>query len=212
VNPVVALDPGRLGDVMSSSAAPANVEPAWAHFVDGLRAFVNRRVPAQDAEDVAQDALLRMHQSASTLRDPRRVQAWVYAVARYTIADYYRAHRSGEVADSVELDKIADPGTGVAEKLATFNGDHSVHEEVLTWLRPIAEQLPAGYREALLLADFEGKTQRQVAAALDLSLPGAKSRVQRARRMLAAELERCCSVELGAEGRVEDFKRNACDC
>lgn len=161
---------------------------------------------------MAQEALLRIHESAASLRDPRRVQAWVYAIARHAVADYYRTHRSVEVADSLALESAADPGSGVAEKLATFDGDHSAHEEVLTWLRPIAEQLPAGYREALLLADFEGRTQRKVAETLDLSVPGAKSRVQRARRMLAAELERCCSVELGADGRVENFKRNACDC
>jgi RNA polymerase sigma-70 factor (ECF subfamily) len=60
---------------------------------------------------------------------------------------------------------------------ASFGGDHSVHEEVLSWLRPMAEELPEKYRQALVLADFEGLTQRQVAESLDLSLSGAKSRV-----------------------------------
>lgn len=197
---------------MKSPSTSETPQPAWEHFVDGLRGFVARRVPAQDAEDVAQDTLLRIHKSASSLRDPRQAQGWVYSVARHAIADYYRAHRSLEVADSIELESTVDPDSGIAEKLANFHGDHSAHEEVLSWLRPTAEQLPEGYRQALLLADFEGHTQREVAEALDLSLPGAKSRVQRARKMLAAELERCCSVEFGAEGRVEDFKRNTCDC
>lgn len=196
----------------SGASSTAQIAPSWTHFADGLRAFVARRVPAMDAEDVAQEALLRMHKSASSLRDPHRVQAWVYSVARHAIADYYRAHRSVEVADSIELDSVADPDSGIAERFGSFNGDHSVHEEVLTWLRPTAEELPEGYREALLLADFEGKTQREVADTLGLSLPGAKSRVQRARRLLASQLEHCCSVELGAEGQVEDFKRNSCDC
>ena len=197
---------------MSPPLPEANREPPWAHFAGGLRGFVARRVPAQDADDVTQEALLRIHKSAASLRDPQRVQAWVYSVARRTVADYYRNHRQVEIADAAELDSTADPNASVTEKLATFEGDHSVHEEVLTWLRPIAEQLPATYRKALVLADFEGRTQREVAEELGLSLPGAKSRVQRARRMLAAELESCCSVELGADGRAVDFKRNACDC
>ena len=196
----------------SPSSSEASSPPSWSHFVDGLRTFIGRRVPAQDADDVAQDTLLRIHKSASALRDPERVQAWVYSVARHAIADYYRTHRSVEVADALELESMADPSAGVAEKLATFRGDHSVHEEVLTWLRPTAEELPEAYREALILADFEGRPQREVAEILGLSLPGAKSRVQRARRLLAAELERCCSVELGDDGRVEDFRRNSCDC
>ena len=197
---------------MSLSTAEANLEPSWTHFVDGLRAFIARRIPLQDAEDVAQEALLRVHRSAAALRNPQRTQAWIFSVARNTIADYYRARRSIEIADSNELESRADPTSGVAEKLASFSGDHSAHEEVLSWLRPTAEQLPDGYREALLLADFDGLTQRQVAERLGLSLPGAKSRVQRARRMLAAEIERCCSVEFGDEGRIQDFKRNTCDC
>ena len=193
---------------MSPSPKKPTPEPSWAHFVEGLRAFVRNRVPAQDAEDVAQEALLRIHESAATLRDPSRTQAWVFAVARRTVADFYRKRRPADGADPAPLETLADPSAAVAEKLATYAGDHSAHEEVLTWLRPIAEGLPEGYREALLLADFDGRTQRQVAEELGLSLPGAKSRVQRARRMLAAELEKCCSVELGTEGRVQDFKRN----
>lgn len=197
---------------MSPSAPDTSAEPSWARFVDGLRAFVARRVPAQDAEDVSQDVLLRLHRNASSLRDPRRLQAWIYSVARYAIADYYRGDPANEAPEAAQLESVADPGAGVAEKLATFRGDHSVHEEVLSWLRPMADGLAPGYREALLLADFEGRTQREVADTLGLSLPGAKSRVQRARRMLASELERCCAVEFGADGRVEDFQRHECDC
>ena len=199
-------------DAMSRSVPDASAEPLWASFADGLRAFVAARVPVQDAEDVAQEALLRIHKNAATLKNPQRTQAWIYTVARRTIADFYRSRRPVDVPDSKDFEAMVDPNAAVAEKLATFAGDHSVHEEVLTWLRPIAEQLPPGYREALLMADFEGLTQGQVADALGLSVPGAKSRVQRARKMLAAELERCCAVELGAEGRVEDFERKQCDC
>ena len=197
---------------MDLVGSTASTEPSWASFVDGLRAFIAARVPSQDAEDVAQEAFLRIHESVASLDDPQRAKAWVYTVARRAVADFYRRRRPADAADSNELDSVPDATAAVAEKLATFDGDHSVHEEVLTWLRPIAESLPDGYREALLMADFEGLTQRHVAEALELSVPGAKSRVQRARKMLASELEKCCAVELGAEGRVEDFERKACDC
>ena len=88
-----------------------------------------------------------------------------------------------------------------------------MHEEVLTWLRPTAESLPDGYREALLLADFEGLSQRQVADRLGLSLSGAKSRVQRARKLLRQRLEQCCELALEPGGKVVDFRRRrACNC
>lgn len=173
-----------------------------------------RRVPAQDADDVAQDVLLRLHQNADRLRDVSRAEAWVYAVARRAIADYFRSRRPlHDLGDEVE--ELTAPGGAGSEPLpgfATFQGDHSVHEEVLSWLRPMAEELPEGYRRALVLADFEGLPQRQVAARLGLSLSGAKSRVQRARRMLGEAVRRCCELEIDGDGTVVDFSRRGCEC
>jgi RNA polymerase sigma-70 factor (ECF subfamily) len=76
----------------------------------------------------------------------------------------------------------------------------------------MAEELPEIYREPLLMADFEGLPQREVAQRLGLTLSGAKSRVQRGRALLGEHLARCCEVELDAEGRVADFRRRECDC
>lgn len=183
----------------------------WEPFVRGLGAFVARRVPERDAPDVAQEVLMRLHRSAGSLRTADRAEAWVYSIARRTIADYYRDRgRRGEVpAEEVEdlpADGASEPGFG------RFEGDHDVHEEVLSWLRPMAEELPETYREALLLADFEGMAQKDVADRLGLSLSAAKSRVQRARVLLGERLERCCRVELDAGGRVVDFRRRECEC
>ncbi|MEM7481261.1 MAG: sigma-70 family RNA polymerase sigma factor [Acidobacteriota bacterium] len=186
-------------------------EASWQPFVAGLRRFVAGRVPALDAEDVAQEVLLRLHQRAHTLRDTARAEAWVYGVARRVIADHYRA-RKVPLSEGEDLERLELPLPADAPSLASFEGDHSVHEEVLTWLRPLAEELPEKYRRALVLADFEGRTQREVAAELGLSLSGAKSRVQRARSMLGDALARCCQVEMGPDGRAVDFLRRECAC
>ncbi len=198
----------------SRTAHPAGDH--WQPFVDGLRAFVARRVPARDADDVAQEVLLRLHQQASTLRDAGRAEAWVYGIARRAIADHYRGRRTpldqgAALGDDAEALPAGDGG-GEPRGFASFPGDHSVHEEVLSWLRPLADELPPAYREALVLADFEGATQREVADRLGLSLSGAKSRVQRARRLLGEHLRRCCELEIDADGTVVDFRRRACAC
>ena len=141
---------------MSPLPPQPETEPSWDHFVRGLRTFVARRVPTQDAEDVAQEALLRLHQNSAGLRQAHNPQGWVFTVARRTIADYYRARRPLEIVDSTELDSRIDDAAGIEEALATFDGDHSVHEEVLSWLRPIAEGLPSGYRDAPPDGGFRG--------------------------------------------------------
>lgn len=200
---------------MSPATTASDPSRHWEPFVAGLSRFVARRVPAQDAEDVAQEVLIRLHQGAAALRDAGRAESWVYGVARRAIADYYRARgtspaAAGDAAATAE--DLPDPAAGPERGFGRFAGGHGVHEEVLSWLRPMVDELPETYREPLLLADFEGLTQREVAGRLGLSLSGAKSRVQRARALLGERLARCCEVELDAAGKVIDFRRRACDC
>ncbi len=191
---------------------PSGEEPPWKPFVDGLRAFIAHRVSPAHAEDVLQDALVRMHESAASLDDTDRAEAWVFTIARRTIADFYRKRERGPVEESIERpDDLTAPEEAGPENLAEYDGEHDAHEEVLSWLRPMAEKLPEMYRRPLLMADFEGYTQQAVADELDLSLSGAKSRVQRARQKLGRLLQQCCEVEFGAEGRVQAFRRRATD-
>jgi RNA polymerase sigma-70 factor (ECF subfamily) len=192
----------------SHNAQRSGQSAPWRPFVDGLRRFIAGRVPAADAEDVLQDTLLRLHEAADSLRDADRAEAWVFSIARRTIADYYRARErrpvdgtAGTAAD------VTAEGSAAEALLAAYEGGHGVHEEVLSWLRPMAEDLPEMYRRPLLMADFEGHTQQEVADALGLSLSGAKSRVQRARTKLGERLRRCCEVEFGPDGRALDFRR-----
>ena len=184
-------------------------EPPWRPFVEGLRAFIARRVPSSAAEDVLQDTLIRLHESSGSLRDADRAEAWVFTIARRTIADFYRERERqpeektlGRADDTAVSDRRPE-----TENLAGYDGGHDVHEEVLSWLRPMTETLPEMYRRPLVMADFEGHTQQEVADELGLSLSGAKSRVQRARRKLGARLRQCCEIEFGPEGRARAFRR-----
>jgi RNA polymerase sigma-70 factor (ECF subfamily) len=73
--------------------------------------------------------------------------------------------------------------------------------------------LPAPYREALLLTEFDGLTQQQLAARVGISLSGAKSRVQRGREQLKQMLHECCSFEFDRRGKVIGCEpRTAASC
>lgn len=213
----VDVAPPRAPEPEGPAGAPDEASARWLPFVDGLRAFVARRVPEADVDDVAQEVFLRLHRASDRLATVERPEAWVYGVARHAIADHFRhtygpdGSRNAEPVEEDQLVAEAPPEPG----FDSFDGDHGVHEEVLSWLRPLAEWLPDGYRQALVMADFEDRTQAEVAEELGLSLSGAKSRVQRARRMLGEDLRRCCEVVLGPEGRVVEFRRrepDSCGC
>lgn len=66
-------------------------------------------------------------------------------------------------------------------------------------------QLPSPYREAMTLVELEGKTAKEAAEMVGISISGMKSRVQRGRAQLRDLFERCCEVALDACGKVTDF-------
>ncbi len=76
------------------------------------------------------------------------------------------------------------------------------------------EALPLMYREARVLTEFRGQTQRDAAASLGISVTALKSRVQRARGLLRGMLDNCCRFEFDRRGRVIDaFPRDGgCEC
>ncbi len=200
----------------TSSPIPESPPPddaPWRPFVDGLRRFIAGRVPEADADDVLQDTLLRLHEASGSLRDADRAEAWVFSIARRTIADFYRERERGPDETPVgRAPQEAENEAPATDNLSEYDGDHDVHEEVLSWLRPMAEELPKKYRRPLVRADFEGHTHQDIADELGLSRSGATSRIRRARAKLRERLRRCCEVEFGPEGRAVAFRRREKPC
>jgi len=167
-----------------------------AAIAEAVHAFVARRVRPQDADDVTQDALLRLHRSATSLKDEDALEAWMYRIARNTITDHHR--RSAVRPDPIDPDEVA--------TLPSIDADAGPAPDVAlaACLAPLLARVPDGYRQALELTDLGDMTQEEAAAQLGLSTSGMKSRVQRGRSMLRTEVGRCCRVELDARGALSD--------
>jgi RNA polymerase sigma-70 factor (ECF subfamily) len=160
-----------------------------------LYRFVLRRVRDREAaEDIVQEVLVKAYSRQGTLKEPSKLRPWLYQITRNAIVDYYRLRRPAEaVPNNLIHDDIREEGNRAQRELARC-------------LVPLLDELPHPYRQALTLAEFEGATQREVASRLGLSLSGAKSRVQRARKMLRGVLLECCRVELDRRGGVVDYE------
>jgi RNA polymerase sigma-70 factor, ECF subfamily len=170
----------------------------WLEFRHSLRAFVARRVtnPA-DVDDIVQWVFLQMHRSLGEIRSGARVHAWLYTTARRAIADYYRSRtRTREVpsGDALDLDVLG-AGAGPASREGVDE-----RAEVAACLAPVVERLGAADREAIRLIEIEGARLADAAALSGLSLPGMKSRIQRARRRLRQAMLACCQLALDGRG------------
>ena len=75
--------------------------------------------------------------------------------------------------------------------------------------RRMIYSLPEPYRDALVLTEFEGLTQKELAERLGISLSGAKSRVQRGREQLKVMLHEWCAFEFDRRGRVIECQPRA---
>ena len=66
-------------------------------------------------------------------------------------------------------------------------------------------QLPLKYRQSLYLADYKGMTYRDIAERLKISDTCAKSRIQRARKLMKEVYLKCCHFEFDRDGKVVDY-------
>ena len=59
------------------------IEQTWEAFHVPLYQFIRRRVTDEaTAEDLLQDVFLKIHQHSSSLKDARRLESWIYQIAR----------------------------------------------------------------------------------------------------------------------------------
>jgi RNA polymerase sigma-70 factor (ECF subfamily) len=169
----------------------ATLEHIWHEFAAKLGQFIRARVsdPAT-AEDILQDVFVKIQQRLGQLQDPAKLQSWIYLIARNAVVDHYRTRKeTSEVPESLP----AEP----AEKDPEIEG-------LKASFRRMIYSLPEPYRDALVLTELEGLTQKELAERLGISVSGAKSRVQRAREQSKEKLHECCTFEFDRRGGVID--------
>jgi RNA polymerase sigma-70 factor (ECF subfamily) len=174
-----------------------STEALWDAYGDRLRGFIRKRVANEaDADDVLQEVFKRIHTGLEALAFPEQREAWVFQIARRAVVDRFRARFP----------------VAASEEPAAAPAARDVSAEIASWLPSIVNSLPAADREILSLVDLEGTLQQAAADRLGLSLTGAKSRVQRARKHLQEALLGCCDVETDARGNAIDYTPRRCSC
>jgi len=176
-------------------------ETVWKEYHSKLLAFIAERVGDRSAaEDILQDVFAKIHSRMDSLQEEEKLESWLYQITRNAVIDFYRTRK---------------PSVDLPEWISQPEADPSAQarQELEACLRPMIEQLPAKYRDALVLSELEGNTQLEVSKEQDISLSGAKSRVRRGRTLLKGIMFECCQFEFDHQGKVIDYhtKNNDCD-
>lgn len=176
-----------------------DVEKLWKNYHAALRRFIQNRISDESAiDDLLQDIFVKVHSRIDTLKDSTRVRSWLYQITRNTIIDYYRSHK--------RMDQLPE-GLSDSEK-----DERQALKELAGCVRPMIERLPEPYHEALILSELQGLSQKDIAEKQGISLPGAKSRVQRGRRKLKELMLECCHYEFDRRGAVYEYERKKDHC
>lgn len=157
----------------------------------------------EDAEEVAQETLLKVFENFDQLQDPARVRAWVFRIAKnFCLMKRRRSVFAPE--RELSLDELL-PGTEDVARSAQLEDRSELPDQRLLRAELNAEleralrELPDTYRSVVLLRDVEGLSTAETAEILDLSLDVVKQRLHRGRLALRKSLARY----LGGNGEVK---------
>lgn len=133
-----------------------------------------------DAEDVAQEALLRAYRRFERLRDRTRFRGWLVRISFRLAIDRVRSAKRREVRETMWSQAARRPSTE----------DVAATSEFQEHLERAIEELPEKRRLVLLLAGIQGYALEEVAGMLAVPLGTVKSRLFFAKKQLAEKL-RC---------------------
>ena len=163
----------------------AGEDLAWEQLVDAtandiFRMAVSFTRHRGEAEDLTQEVFLKLWQNLHRYLPGSSFRAWAYRVARNLIVDAYRRSREQRKATWV------DP-----EFLETLPGGEDPHTRAvrhqrLELARAALERLPEELSQLIMLRDFADWSYEELAEELELPIGTVKSRLNRARRELAA--------------------------
>ena len=147
---------------------------------------------AQDAEDVAQEAFIRVYRGLGTFRGESRFKTWLYTIltntARNKIRDGQRKGRNM----GTSLDALREEAPGVLkgrDTTGTTPADAARMRETEEALQTCLNELPEHYRSVFVLRIYEEMTYDEIAETVGCPKGTVKSRLNQARSMLHRRLE-----------------------
>lgn len=142
-----------------------------------LRGFLRKRIPQyrDDVEDLVQEILLAVHNARHTYRPDEPLTAWLHAIARYKLMDFFRSRARRE--------SLNDPLDDYADLLANTDDEpaQARHD-----IGKLLEHLPDKQRLPIVHMKLEGLSVTETARLTGLSESAVKVGVHRGLKALSA--------------------------
>lgn len=159
----------------------------------------------EDAEEVAQETLLKVFRSLDQLREPEHVRAWVFRIARNECLMKRRKSVFAPIQE-LSLDELTPvkerDGNGMKLEIADWSKlpeEQTFRKEMTNALTRAITELPETYRSVILLRDMEELSTHDTAQILEVNEDTVKTRLHRGRLALRKSLD---SWLRGSDGKL----------
>ena len=174
-------------------ADPAQFTDLAMEYMPSLYSAALRmtRSPA-DAEDLVQETYLKAYRAFGSFQEGTNLKAWLYRILTNTFINSYRARkRRPEKADVEDVEDLY-----LFRRLGGLEASvagRSAEDQVLDLftddeVKQALESLPEQFRMAVLLADVEGFSYKEIADIMEVPIGTVMSRLHRGRRALQKAL------------------------
>ena len=167
-------------------------EQAMEHMPSLYSAALRMTRNPSDAEDLVQETYLRAYRGFGGFAEGTNLKAWLYRILTNTFINRYRAKKRRP--EETEFDDVEDfylyrrlggleearAGRSAEDELMDLFPEQEVKDAV--------ESLPENFRMAVLLADVEGFSYKEIAEILDIPIGTVMSRLHRGRKALQKRL------------------------
>jgi RNA polymerase sigma-70 factor, ECF subfamily len=196
-----------------SATVPAFPE-VYAMFHPKILRYLSNLLGEDDAEDLAQIVFLKVHAGLKDFRGEAKLSTWIYRIATNVAADRARSASFREKphfdAHVLTVAGAEDTNIWTGEKAPAVDQE-LVRQEMTACIRSIVEQLPENSRAVILLSEFEGMKNGEIADILSITLDTVKIRLVRARAKLREELQNQCTFHRDERNELA-CDRKVCSC
>ena len=170
----------------------------WDEFSEALKRFIYNRVKNNEiTNDLLQEVFIKIHLNIHKIKKQESIKSWIYTISNNTINDYFNKQSKLRKLNSESIE---------------YDNKNETEHSAKDCLLPLINNLPPTYKLAVYLSEIKGIKQAEIAKQLNISLSGAKSRIQRGRNLLKQGFIDCCDYKLNEVGYLVGEHKDKKDC
>ena len=157
---------------------PADIEELVVHLDTAYNLAIWLTRNPHDAEDVVQEAYLKAYKHRSALRGGQVMRPWLLAIVRNCCYDFLRKRQFDKKNSTFEEELHGFPQEQLTPETSLLQQARS------ELVRSAVAQLPAEFREVLVLRDLEDLSYREIANIIGIPIGTVMSRLHRGRKRI----------------------------